>query len=668
MLWAVRTGVALVLIAPLIVTPDTIFPYVVGKALFARSVIEITFGLWLILIFCYPQHRPSRSWILLALVIWLLVSLVASFTGVSPTRSLWSNFERMQGVVDRAYWVAFVLIAASVFRTLADWRLLFTLNLGVCGLVSFLGLGQHYGLFDSVLLQEVEARVGSTLGNATYLASYTMVNVIIGLGLLCHSFIRQGPEQSGQRRIRRAESRRRRQRRAGPTFDYRPWLRPLWALAILLCLWALWLTGTRSAIVGLGAGALVFAVIYIFWGRLIPARRVAYVILALTVLAVVFIGVARTSPVLDPVVDSSILLQRLTAEDSEATRSVSGRFASITAGLRAYQDKPVLGWGPENFLIAWGKYFGGDSEMNDQFDQAHNRVVEELVGTGAVGLLAYMLVWFAMAYVLIRSIRLRRDYEQLLVLAIGAAMVAYYVQNLFLFDTPGTVMLFALFLGFAVAEERWVLARGDGTAEKKSLLALPIFQATERWGRGLGLARSKLSGLLHRRWVEALAIGLLVVLVGGTLFLFSVRPYTAAVAAAKASSGSLPWADRAAYFNQAIQDFPGLANWPRTQLMTAAAHNVADLTDEEFAQLVALITEEGRQALEDEPQNWFLHSSLAQFYQVAATRDIRYLELARAHINTAVNWAPLTYHVNRVRENQEELEQSIIEQSAGANR
>ena len=84
LLWAVRIGLALVMLTPLVVTTDTVFPYVVGKALYARAVIAVTFALWLPLIFFYPRWRPRFSWVIAAFALWLAVSAISAFTGVSP--------------------------------------------------------------------------------------------------------------------------------------------------------------------------------------------------------------------------------------------------------------------------------------------------------------------------------------------------------------------------------------------------------------------------------------------------------------------------------------------------------------------------------------------------------------------------------------------------------
>ncbi|MYA61668.1 MAG: hypothetical protein F4X94_03735, partial [Dehalococcoidia bacterium] len=180
LMWTVRAGILLIMAMPLILSQDTLFYFIVGKAIYARSVIEVTFGIWLLLIFFYPRYRPSRSLILAALGVWLLISLIAGLTGVSTVRSLWSTYERMQGIVDLAHWFVFIAMTGSVFRSLSNWRILFTVNIVVCMIVSFLGINQHYGIFD---MEEFGIRstdrIESTLGNATYVGAYTMVNALI---------------------------------------------------------------------------------------------------------------------------------------------------------------------------------------------------------------------------------------------------------------------------------------------------------------------------------------------------------------------------------------------------------------------------------------------------------------------------------------------------------
>ena len=678
LLWAVRAGVLLVLLTPLIVSVDTLFPFVVGRALFARSVIEVTFALWLILVIYYPQRRPPRSWVLAALVVWLLVSLIASFAGVSLVRSLWSTYERMQGVIDLAHWVGFALVAGSVFRTFSDWRTLFTINLGLCGLVSALGLAQHYGLLQEVWLgTRSPDRIESTLGNATYLGAYTLVSAIIGVGMLVHSFQtmasrdrasqpagRRGPGPT-QQRSRSRSGRRRMARREGLRFDYTMWLmglRAFWALAVVLSLWALWLTGTRGAIIGLGAGAVAFAIGYIIWGTLGAGRWASYGILAVAIVILLLVVVARTTPVLDPVINSNTMLERLNSIGTD-DGSISGRIESVRVGLRAYLDKPLLGWGPQNYLIAWGRHFDAESGVRKQFDQAHSKPVEELTTTGAIGLLSYMLVWLAMAWAIIRSVRRRQGYDQLFVLALGATLTAYFVQNLFLFDTPATMMQFAFLVAFAVSEEGWARSHdrqaGQDGGRRWPGIGIPgIPKMPEGWRPRLGLGR--VSSYLRTPLGGTLMVAVLAALAIGSLVLFNFRAYSGAETVATAMDSSIAWAERADYFDRSVDSFPPLANYPRIYLIIESRKAMNDLTDEEFRQAVDLVTREGQRGLEAEPENWRLHIFLARFYQVASGRDPGYLEVARVHVDELSRLAPRTHDAIGVKKDQERIEAQLL--------
>ena len=88
---------------PVFVQPDTLFPFVVGTGLWSRAIIEILFLLWRALALANPSFRPPRSWLLLLLAAGLGASLLSACFGVSLQRSVRSNYERMQGMVDQAH-------------------------------------------------------------------------------------------------------------------------------------------------------------------------------------------------------------------------------------------------------------------------------------------------------------------------------------------------------------------------------------------------------------------------------------------------------------------------------------------------------------------------------------------------------------------------------------
>ena len=660
LLWGVRAALLAVLFIPLLVSANSMFPYIVGKALFARAAIEIAFGLWLILLIRNPAHRPAKSWVVIAFGGWLLVSLAAAFTGVSVTRSLWSSYERMQGVVDLAHWFAFALAAASAFRTLADWRLLFTVNAGVCGVISALGLARYYDLTDWALATVREGRIESLLGNATFLGAYTVVSLLLALGMLLQSVGRgrtaSAPRDAGNRETRRARRARNRRADAGGGFDAEPWLRALWGASAALSFWAMWFTGSRGAMAGLLAGAAIFAGGYALWGASRRARRALLAGGAAALLAGgLTAGALLTNSVpsfLQPALDAAPTLQRLASFSTRET-SILGRLEAFETAADAFAARPLLGWGPENYLVAWGLHSTFD-EAVEIYDQAHNKALEALVTTGGVGLLAYLALWGAMGWALLRAARRRDGGDRMLVLGAAAAAAAYFTLNMFLFDSPVTAMLFAMLAAFAAREE----------GEARVARSEP--RSAERAPRMDGDA---LPGAAGRLLSASAGRTLLVVLIGALtalLLLFSAfRPYAAAVDAARGDFSD-SWSESESYFERAIAGFPPLANYPRVYMTRRALDSVGGLTDAEFDRVVDLVTLEGERALALEPRNWWIHANLAQFHQAASWRDARRLASARTHVDELLRLAPQTNFAAEIADQQERMEEELARQMGAA--
>ena len=648
LLWAVRIGLMAVLFVPLVVTTSTYFPYVVGKAIYARVIIEITFALWLILVLYFSEYRPSRSWILVAFGAWLVVSLVAGLTGVSFTRSFWSTYERMQGIYDLAHWFVFVMMAGSVFRSIREWQVPFTVNLVIGAVVSGLGLGHHFGVFSMDILGSSQ-RIESTLGNATYVGAYTMVNAMIGVGLIVHSLVRPEIEPSVQVRRRAVRRRQRRvEEQGGWSLDLTTWLRLLWVVAVVINLWALWLTGTRGAIVGMGAGTVVFGVSYLILGNMKAMRWAALGVIIAAMLGVGLVLVMKTTTVLDPLTESSTTLRRLASIGLDDTSS-RGRLVAVQAGLEAFQDRPILGWGPENFLIAWGRYFDVDSGIGERFDQAHSKVFEELTTKGVLGLTTYLLIWLSMAAVLLASFRRRSGWHQVFIAIIGATAAAYFVQNLFLFDTTTTTLLFALLVAFLISEERELVVQvsNEEPSERRTKL-IP-----EGIGQRLGLDAVV---NFHRNSIGVAVVVLAVSVLAGLLLFYTFMPFSSAMTVVQGAVGQGTWEQKEAVLTRSVSEFPGLGNYPRIILISQATEDAQEMSEEEFALAVESVGTASEAGLADEPQNWRIRALTAQFYQVASTRNPELLSVAREHIDEAAVLAPRTREIIRISEQQEELE------------
>ena len=241
----IYAGLALLLWMPLIISSSTLFPFVVGKAFYARTLIEAIVALWLVLLITTPRYRPPRSWVLLAFGIYTAVALLSAVLGVNFTHSFWSDYERMSGVWDLIHWFFLALVAASVLRSARAWRYLLSWNLAVVLTLGLLALSQVFGV-PKLSYLEYLCRVDATLGNTSYLAAILAVMAFVAVGLLAGSML---PAEGADGAIDASES-------SNGIGREKRWLQGFWLVVCGLALWVLFQTGTRGALVGLVAGVL----------------------------------------------------------------------------------------------------------------------------------------------------------------------------------------------------------------------------------------------------------------------------------------------------------------------------------------------------------------------------------------------------------------------------
>ena len=67
--------------------------------------------------------------------------------------------------------------------------------------------------------------------------------------------------------------------------------------------------------------------------------------------------------------------------------------AAFSIGYRGFLDRPILGWGPENYIVPYGRFFNPETMTVETLDQAHNKIIEELTTKGILGVLTYMAFW-----------------------------------------------------------------------------------------------------------------------------------------------------------------------------------------------------------------------------------------------------------------------------------
>jgi O-antigen ligase len=312
----------------------------------------------------YGRGILVRSWLHFPVLAFLLATIAATILAVDPLLALYGAHERMTGLGTIAdgilLYVGIVLLVRTRTEAVAVAVSFFAGSMVVLGyeFVQFIGMDPFTWAVDETI------RPFSTIGQTTNLAEYLTV-VAVGaaaLGLF------QG---------------------ALP-----PSARVLLILYSAIAVAGTVVTQTRSAVIGIVAGG---ALLLVLTWTAHPDRRARVLSIAgaagaaalfAIVLFLTPLGARLLSTVEAPVAaegDSGLRL--------EAAADV--RVAIYRIALEMFRDRPILGYGPDNFLAALPQY-RSDTEPFDVQDtptsSAHSWVAQVAVTTGGIGLAAFVAI------------------------------------------------------------------------------------------------------------------------------------------------------------------------------------------------------------------------------------------------------------------------------------
>jgi O-antigen ligase len=399
-----------------------IYPYVVPKTAFFEVIVELLFFLWLALAIKDRRYRPKMTPLLWGMAAFLVMLTIASLLGVDPWRSFFSSYVRALGVV-AIYHLAALALVASALKTELPWKKIWYSSFSVSILTVILAALQ-LKIQNLLLVEVVVGRAGATFGNPTFLAGYLLFNIFIaGYYLLAR--------RAGHAAVSAGEM-------------------VFLAATIAVGAVGIFITQTRGDILGLFAGILALIALFVVRPpetgyRLFRLRAFYGVLFSLSLVLVGGIWFTRTNPVWSGVPGLDRLKNISLASDGEN----APRLIAFGAAWKGFLDRPLTGWGPDNFNVVSNKYYDphvleygyGESD----FDKPHNVPLEELA-TGGIGL---FLAYFAVLILLVREAWKTKDRP--LFQIVVALMVAYVVRSLVIFDTIGPLLMFYLLIGFIPA-------------------------------------------------------------------------------------------------------------------------------------------------------------------------------------------------------------------------
>lgn len=398
-------------VLPLVYVSGLVYPYVSTKTFLLQSIGIVAFAVFAYLAlsgqqFFYGRLRNWFSWIPIAL---LAVAYTSSIFGIDFYRSFWGIFDRGDSLITLTVVTTFFyLILLSVDGEFFD-RLIKTVAIvaGVVALIATLQWIETIFGAKASFLPPISGRIGSTFGNAAFLAGYLGMSLFVILIALRDS--------TGLWRV-------------------------TYKVSAVLAILAVLFTATRGTILALISAGIV-ALAYVAWNGDERFKRGArYGLVALVIFASLFF----------------IFRSQLTQFPFEPVRriaSISLSDGTVSSRLFVWQNvgeealkRPWLGYGAEHVAHLFNKIYDPSSIIEQWFDRSHNSFLDYFVQYGIFGLLMYLLLIGAFV---VSSLRIYKR-ETLGILNPGflflLLILVYALQNLFVFDTPSSLwLLYVLF-------------------------------------------------------------------------------------------------------------------------------------------------------------------------------------------------------------------------------
>jgi O-antigen ligase/Flp pilus assembly protein TadD len=233
-------------------------------------------------------------------------------------------------------------------------------------------------------------------------------------------------------------------------FRQNKFLRLYYILGILLQIFIVFNTLTRGGILALAFSLVVF-ISYLAFFYLKSNKLVRNTGIAILLLGIIFAGLVFFNKKADWVKDNAVLNRISTISISATT--AQNRLMTWQASYQGFKEKPILGYGYENFYQVFDKYFNPKIYRKAGsvvwFDRAHNIIFDRLISGGLIGLFLYLSLLFIPLIYLWKYFRQNKTVGRYLIpVILTLVMLAYFIQNLFIFEALVTYIPLFLVLAF----------------------------------------------------------------------------------------------------------------------------------------------------------------------------------------------------------------------------
>lgn len=411
LLRCLKGAVVLIIFSPLVLGPFGLSFSEYPKTIYFRTLTEVALILWLILLMADFKYAPRITLLTGAVLAFFAAQVVSSLAGFNFDRSFWGTLEAGRGLIMDLHYTALFLLLAGVFRTKQDWLFLLRIFVFVSFISTLAGFLQFAGVEEFYSADPFAGRISGTLSNPVYFGSFLVISIFIGLYLV--------------------------------VAEQRIGSRVIFGMLTLLNVIALVFTQTRGAFSGLVFGLFVAALLCLAF--LLPHNQKLKINILMAGLAcsaaLLFLAINQQN-----LIDNPLFGRLYSVFD---VRSINDRLPAWEIALRAWRDRPILGWGPESFGFLYDKYFAARyykiRPSYDVFYDAHNKILNLAAENGMAGVSLYAAIFMIVFAVLWKK---KEKIGMVASFILIGLFAGYFVQDLFAFDTVSTNLAFFLLLGF----------------------------------------------------------------------------------------------------------------------------------------------------------------------------------------------------------------------------
>ncbi len=419
---------------PLLYIDGMLYPYLAPKTFIFRAVGILATALFVYLSasgypFYFKRLKNKLSWLPAGL---LVVAYATSLAGVNFYHSFWSTFDRGDGLLTISIVVIFFyLILLYAGKDFLNRFLKLTAFVG--SLVAVHAFLQWIEIVSGVNLPFIDltrGRLGGTLGNAAFLASYLGMTAFATLAV------------------------------TRTVLASMKWKKIAYASTTLQLI-IIFLTATRGSIISLIVIGFIFLV-HQSWkggGRVKNLSRTALAGVILLGIIFIIFRVQLSQSSFEPI--------RRVASISLQDETVSSRLFLAKHLGGAVLDHPLAGYGAEHVVTVFNREYDPSAILEQWFDRSHNAFIDYFLQYGLVGGLLYILIILS-GLMYARRMHKNGDSRGIY---IGAIVLIYALQNLFVFDTAVTLWLLFVLIALTIATDDDTSSISFPTNSTKSSLA-----------------------------------------------------------------------------------------------------------------------------------------------------------------------------------------------------